>query len=50
MTNERDRSPGQAPPVRETPAEPEPLDSNETADDAVEIVQPDGTPAPRAAS
>ena len=38
------RSDGQNAPFRETPAEPEPLDSNETADDAVEVLQPTGEP------
>ena len=46
---EDDRAPGQKPPFRETPAEAEPLDSNETADDAVEVLQPDGAPVPRPA-
>jgi hypothetical protein len=42
-----DRQPGQKPLVHETPAEPEPLDSNEDADDAVEILQPTGEPVER---
>ena len=48
MTSDgHDREPGQKPLVHETPADPEPLDSNEDADDAVEVLQPDGTPVPR---
>jgi hypothetical protein len=42
-----DRASGQKPPMHETPAEPEPLDSNEDADDAVEVLQPDGEPVER---
>jgi hypothetical protein len=41
------RANGQKPLLHETPAEPEPLDSNEGADDAVEILQPDGEPVER---
>lgn len=33
--------------MHETPAEPEPLDSNENADDAVDVLQPSGEPVPR---
>jgi hypothetical protein len=47
---EDDRRPGQKPQFRETPAEPEPLDSNETADEAVDVLQPDGTPVERPTS
>lgn len=47
MTSDDDRAPGQKPLIHETPAEAEPLDSNEAADDAVEIQQPDGTPIER---
>ena len=43
------RSEGQKPLVHETPAEPEPLDSNEGADDAVEVLQPTGEPVERPA-
>ena len=42
-----ERKPGQKPLIHETPAEPEPLDSNEGADDAAEVLQPDGTPVER---
>jgi hypothetical protein len=44
MTRDEERAPGQKPMIHETTAEPEPLDSNESADDAVEVLQPDGTP------
>ena len=37
----------QAPLVHESPAEVERLDSNEAADDAAEIVEPDGEPIER---
>lgn len=46
-TTDDERSPGQKPLIHETPAEAEPLDSNEAADDAVEVLQPDGKPVER---
>lgn len=49
MTSGDDRTSGQNPLIHETPAEPERLDSNETADDAVEVLQPDGEPVERPA-
>lgn len=42
-----ERAVGQRPLVHDTPADSEPHDSNETADDAVEIQEPDGTPIER---
>ena len=48
MTTDNDgRSKGQRPLFHDAPAEPEPLDSNEKADDAVEVVQPSGEPVER---
>jgi hypothetical protein len=47
MHDDAEREPGQHPLVHETPAEPEPLDSNERADDAAEVVQPTGEPVER---
>jgi hypothetical protein len=43
----RPDGPGQHPLVHETPAAPGIHDSNEDADDAVEIHEPDGTPIER---
>jgi hypothetical protein len=48
MTTNDERVPGQKPLIHETPAEAEPLDSNEDADEAVEVLQPDGEPVERA--
>jgi hypothetical protein len=42
-----ERETGQNAPVHETPAEPDGLDSNEEADDADEVLQPDGEPVER---
>jgi hypothetical protein len=40
----------QAPLVHESAADNEPLDSNEAADDAVEVLEPDGEPIERSDS
>ena len=48
-TESEERAPGQKPPFHEPPAEGESVDSNEDADDAVEVLQPDGTPVERPA-